>query len=144
VEIRRIGMLGGPAARLVPMTKNASPDATENLTDGITENLLATLTTSEETETEMAASPQRRTASPAAPNLKAAGSATTRTMPTALMPTKINRYVTENGAVTDTAQTATGTAVPNSTKSPNGWTAMTEMSHDEHTLRRISSAGKSE
>lgn len=143
VGTEKIGMLDVPAARLDPMTQNGSPEGMENSTDGTTARILETPITSEEPGTETAVSPQGRMASRDEPNSKAAGSA--MRIPTTLpMPMMIDHpHETENGAVIDMVQTATGPAAPSSNKSLNGWIATTEMSHDEHIHRRTLSAGKS-
>lgn len=141
VGIGRTGMPDVPVARLTRMTQSAGRGAMESLIDGKTAKILA-MPTMKETETEMAASPRGRTVSRAARNSKEAGSAM-RPPPMALKLKTRNQYVPENGAGTDTARTVTGPAAPNSTKSQNGWIAMIEMSHDAHTRRRISSAGRS-
>lgn len=134
-------MLDAPGAPLTRTIKNANPGAMGSLIDGKPGRTLA-IPTMTEFETEMVVSPQERTASRAAPSLKGAGSAM-RPPPIALKPTMTSRYGHENGVVTVTAQTATGLAVPNSTKSLNGWTAMIETSHDEPTRRRTLNAGRS-
>lgn len=143
VGIRRTGMSDVPVAHLARMIKNANPGAMENSIDGRTERTCEIPTMNGDPVTKTAGSPRERMASRADPNSKEAGSATSmRTMALILL-TMINRFATENGVVIDMAQTATGTAAPSSSKSLNGWIAMTEMSHDEHTRRKISSAGRS-
>jgi hypothetical protein len=123
-----------------PMNRTASRAATANLIDGRTEKMPVTLTLC--FGIEMAAPRRKRRARQDEPSSREVGSV--MRIPKRLqMPRTINHsYATENGAVIDTAQTAIGPAVPNSSKSPSGWIATTAMSHDVHTRRKILSAGR--
>jgi hypothetical protein len=76
------------------------------------------------------------------PNSKGAGSVMKTPMRVLMLKTIKHRFATESGVVTDTAQTVTGLAVPNSSKSPSGWIATTEMSHDVHIRRKTLNAGR--
>lgn len=140
VEIRKTGIRAGRVALSTLMNPNANPDAMETLTDGRIGKTLV-IQTMKEFGKEMVDFPYERTARLVVPNLREAGSAMRlRRIAPKLM--TVNRYAIENGVVTDTARTATGLAGPNSTKSPNGWIAMTETSRDEHIPKKILSAGR--
>jgi hypothetical protein len=129
---------------LEQMSKTASRAATANLTDGRPEKMPEIQTMIEQFGIAMAAPPRRRTPNRDEPSLKEAGSVmrAPRRVP---MRMRINHsYGIENGAVIDTAQTATGPAVRSSSKSPSGWIVTTEMSHDARIRRKTSSAGRRE
>jgi hypothetical protein len=125
-------------------SRTASHGVMATLTDGRTEKVLEIQTMIGESGIETAALQRRRMASRDEPNSKEAGSVM-RTPRRSPIPMRINHsYETENGAVIDTVQTATGPAVLNSSKSPSGWIAMTAMSHDVHIRRKTLSVGRRE
>jgi hypothetical protein len=128
---------------LEQMSKTASHAAMANSTVGRTEKMPEIQTMIERFGIEMVAPPRKRMASQDEPSLKEAGSVM-RALKKRPMQMRINHsYATENGAVTDMAQTATGPAVLSSSKSLSGWIVTTE-SHDAHTRRKTSSAGRRE
>lgn len=138
----RTGMLDAPVAHSDPRNRNASLGAMASLTDGKTAKVLVTPITNGVLGIKKAVSLRKRRANRDDPNLMATGSVM-RIATISLMQMTINNpHATENGVVIDMARTVTGTAAPNSSRSRNGSTAMTETSHDEHIRRRTLSVGR--